>query len=228
MASTVLEYSKSGEIGISKQIRTAGDGRTPKMGEVLQVDFSIYVRNGTVLREGKNKEVRLGQREVWGSGADLGLVSMRVGERALFTCEHEFAGPDNGHPPTTLDLRLIAITGDGVGLTPSEIRFGLAAAILFACGVICFLWKEGFFHSPLQWTEGFDWKDGSGLLVVLVAFDPSLLNDRHVGKLVADVLDCVKDRLDDIVVGSHAMSRGDEFGRGADSSYQSFVVCPDD
>jgi len=160
MAATVVEYAKNGEIGISKKTRTAGDGRTPKMGEVLQVDFSVYVNDGTVLLEGKNREIRLGQREVWGSGADLGLVSMRVGERALFTCDHEFAGPDNGHPQTTVDLRLIKISGDGVGMAPSEIRFFAVAAVLFACGVIAFLWREGFFHMPAEWSEPFEWNNG--------------------------------------------------------------------
>ena len=109
---TVVGYAKSGEIGIAKNIRTVGYGRTPKMGEFLLVDFSIYAHDGTVLFRGKNKEICLGQCEVWGSGVDLRLVSMRVGERALITCGHEFAGHDNGHPQTTVDLQLIKITGE--------------------------------------------------------------------------------------------------------------------
>ena len=145
MAAIVIEHAKDGTVGVSKKIKEEGDGKKPPMGCFLKVNFSIFLDDGRVLNEGKNKEIQLGKREVWGTGADLALASMKVGERAHVRCEKEFAGPDDGHAPTTLDLRLLSIDGDGVGWSPSEIRFLFTMLLLGVTIVVGFLWKEGFF-----------------------------------------------------------------------------------
>ena len=152
MAATTIEYAKNGEVGVSKTMRAEGNGNKPKMGELLRADYSVFIQDGTVLKEGKNKEFHLGRREVWGTGCDLGLASMRVGERATITCNHEFAGPSDGHPTTTIDLRLISIVGDGAGLTTAEVKFCSFIAVIMVVGVLTILWKDGFFHAG---TAGF-------------------------------------------------------------------------
>ena len=120
------------------------------MGCILKLDYSIYLDDGRVLKEGRGKEVRLGMRALWGTGADIGLLSMKVGERAIVSCEAEFAGPQDGHPRTTLDLRLIAILGDGVGITPNEMRYIKAMSVFGFFFCVWFLYKEGFFKGLLQ------------------------------------------------------------------------------
>ena len=70
---------------------------------------------------------------------------MAVGERSLVTCEHDFAGPRDGHPKTTLDLRLISNVGNGIGFTPREVECLLFMVGIMALGLLLFLWREGVF-----------------------------------------------------------------------------------
>ena len=144
MSTVTLEYAKSGEPGVAKRIKKEGVGPKPTMGQVVSVDFSIFLESGSELLAGKKREVCLGRREIWGTGFDLAVVSMRPGEHALVTCSEEFAGPTDGHPQTTMELHLHAVVADMHGVTPSEKRVMMAAAIFFVVGVLAFLWKEGF------------------------------------------------------------------------------------
>ena len=70
---------------------------------------------------------------------------MVAGERSLVACEHEFAGPRDGHPTTTLDLRLLANVGNGIGFTPRELKYMFFFAVIMVVGLVLFLWKEGVF-----------------------------------------------------------------------------------
>ena len=142
MAPVVLEYAKSGNVGVSKTVKAEGDGRKPKMGEVALVTYSGFLDDGQVKCSGQKKEVQLGKRALWGTGADLALVSMKVGERAMVRCEAEFAGADIGSPPITLDLRLERIVGDGIGFTPMEVKMIKRVGMVFLAIVLYHIWKE--------------------------------------------------------------------------------------
>lgn len=110
MSVRVLEYAKSGLPGVSKTTKTEGNGTKPKMGDYLLVRYNGYRNDGTVETESASRQVRLGLRELWGTGADLGLFEMTVGERALITLEEEFSGIEDGSTAKlTLDLTLLAI-----------------------------------------------------------------------------------------------------------------------
>lgn len=108
MSSRVLEYSKTGAAGVSKNVKTEGDGAKPIMGAYVRVKYSGYHDDGRVVTESGNKVVRLGMRELWGTGADLGLFDMKPGERALILLEHEFSGIDGGGK-LNLDVTLLEI-----------------------------------------------------------------------------------------------------------------------
>ena len=145
MASTTIEYAKDGTAGVTKRIKKEGEGSKPSMGDLLLVEVLGKTDADEVVVHFRNKEVRLGKRGMWGTGGDLSLLSMRVGEHAVFTCEGDFAGPTENHPRVHLDLKLAANYGNGIGFTPSEWKimtfFGILGAFIF----FGFLYKEGFF-----------------------------------------------------------------------------------
>ena len=155
---TVIEYAKNGLAGVSKTLKSEGSGAKPKPGETVSVTYSGYLEDGQVQVSGHKKEIKVGKRDLWGTGGDLGLLSMKPGERAVFVCEHEFAGPHGDESPIMkLDITLHAIVGDGTeALTPAEWKMlkyiGVAMALIF----FTFLWKEGFFHNPLHLNHHID------------------------------------------------------------------------
>ena len=146
----VLEYAKDGNAGVSKTIKAEGDGRTPKMGEVALVSWSGFLDDGQVLTSGEKKEIQLGKRARWGTGGDLGLLSMKVGERASIRCEREFAGPQDHSPPLTLDVRLLRIVGDGIGFSEAEVRMIKGVGIAFLALLLYHFYMDfGFFKKGL-------------------------------------------------------------------------------
>jgi len=98
-----LERSSDGGIGVAKTIRVPGDGDRPQMGDKVKVKYIGMLDDGTVFATSQTKlnpsgeyTITLGMREMWGTGGDLGLVSMREGERCMLTCHSEFAYGDQG------------------------------------------------------------------------------------------------------------------------------------
>ena len=102
--SITVEFAKGGEVGVAKTIKTEGDGPKPSIGDVCKVKWSGYLDDGHVVTSG-NAEVTVGRRQLFGTGADLGLLSMRAGERAFVTCEREFSDSYHG-ARLTLDMSL--------------------------------------------------------------------------------------------------------------------------
>lgn len=100
---------------------------------------------------GDSTEVTLGMRELYGTGGDLGLVSMRVGERALISCHSDFAAGHEGAagvPPDarlTLEVSLLGIVSEErlLGREVCRTLFGVVALATFALGAF---WLEGHFH----------------------------------------------------------------------------------
>jgi hypothetical protein len=139
----VIEYAKGGSNGVTKTIKSEGDGRSPQMGQCVHVKYSVFRDDGHVITSSPKAEVTLGMRQLWGTGGDLGLLTMKVGERALITCEHEFSGTDSeGVNRVTLEVTLLAIISRSE-VTMREYRtIGILGGltILFA---VLFQWKEG-------------------------------------------------------------------------------------
>ena len=142
-----LEFSKEGHIGVSKTIKVEGDGPKPTMGDVLTVTYLGYEQDGRVIVDKRNEEITLGMRMMWGTGGDLGLLSMRIGERAIIVMEHEFAGPNAGpgSPPFSLDVRLLAAINQK-DIAARELRYIIYFLLFTAAFGVFFLWKEGHFH----------------------------------------------------------------------------------
>ena len=137
----VLEYTKSGNPGVSKTTKVEGTGGQPKMADWVLVKYSGYRDDGRVECESGSRQVRLGLRELWGTGADLGLFAMNVGERALITLEEEFSGLEPG-AKLTLDLTLLSI------VDPSTIAS--RECYWFVFFIACFTLLVAYVHFKLH------------------------------------------------------------------------------
>ena len=99
-------------------------------------------------------------RELFGTGGDLGLVSMRAGERALITCHSEFACGEQGvgtqipaNARLTFDVTLVEMVTPDIG---KQLLISLGGAI----GVFLF----AMFVIYMQGTHHFDHWEGWSLL----------------------------------------------------------------
>lgn len=97
-------------------------------------------------------EVMLGMRELFGSGGDIGLVSMRPGERALITCDSEFALGDAGvdkfipaNSRLTFDVTLLEVVSSTTDLKKQLVR-SVGGGILVAAFIFLMLYFEGAFE----------------------------------------------------------------------------------
>ena len=145
----ILQRSADGGIGVAKTIRRPGDGERPQMGDKLTIRYSAMLDDGRVVLGGaKTTDVTLGMRMMWGTGGDIGLVSMRVGERCLLTCESDFTfGADGcaagGVPPgarLTFDVELLAIKR---GLALREVLRSLVGMLLLIAAVLVYIRSAG-------------------------------------------------------------------------------------
>ena len=104
-------------------------GKRPQMGDKVVVKYMGMLDDGTVFATSADKlhpsgerTITLGMRMMWGTGGDIGLVSMREGERCMLTCSAEFAYGDAGVteakiPPgarLTFDVSLLHIKKDNL------------------------------------------------------------------------------------------------------------------
>ena len=141
----VLEYAKSGLPGVSKTVKNVGSGPKPKMGEVVTATFNAFLDDGRVIAQSSKAsgdEFTVGMRQLWGTGGDLALLSMSVGERAHITCEHEFAGTA-GNARLTLEVRLLDVI-DAKEVAAREMRFFATCLGGFLLAVFGMLYIKGF------------------------------------------------------------------------------------
>ena len=169
----IIEHSKDGGIGVAKTIRTIGNGEKPAMGDKVVISYRGMLDDGHVFVDSHTKtnksgelEITLGMREMFGTGGDLGIVSMRVGERALLTCHSEFAcgvaGQGDAIPPNsrlTFDVTLHKNLKAAVLRETLWGMFGLLCFLIFVFGA---LYKTGnIWHGG---KHGFDYRLGHGPL----------------------------------------------------------------
>ena len=147
MAPIAIEYTKDGSLGVSKTIKKEGSGKKPSMGDHLRVTYSGFLDDGRVITHsglmGGQETIRLGMRAMWGTGGDLGLLSMTEGEHALIMCEKEFAGPDVANTKITLEVRLHRIMNADEAAN-REMRMILGGVCAFFFMVLMVLFMKGF------------------------------------------------------------------------------------
>merc|ERR1712087_725438 len=93
-----------GDGGVLKQIQQAGRGPMPQRGAMVEVHYdgtltSSGVRFDSSRERGKTFKFKLGEGRVIG-GWEVGVSSMRVGEKAVLTCAPQYAYGEKGIPPT--------------------------------------------------------------------------------------------------------------------------------
>ena len=155
----ILEKTPSGGLGVVKTIRAIGDGDRPSMGDKVKVKFKGMLDDGTVFATSYSQlnplaeaEITLGMRQLYGTGMDAGIVTMRIGERAMISVSPEFAYGDEGwadaplkpipaHARLTFDVELVAMVDRRV----SEILRGLMLGLLAFGGMMLLFWQQGVF-----------------------------------------------------------------------------------
>ena len=89
--------------GVIKKILIVGDdGDEPKQGQEVLVHYTGRLPDGTVFDSSIDKEalkVNIGTGQVI-KGWDIGIMSMKVGEKAELTIKHEYGYGAMGNPPT--------------------------------------------------------------------------------------------------------------------------------
>lgn len=105
--------------GYTKEIIQEGSGPTPVVGQTVQVHYTGKLTNGNKFDSshdrGQPLEFPVGKGMVI-KGWDEGVLTMKVGEKAVLTCSPEYAYGARGFPPiipanSTLvfDVELVAI-----------------------------------------------------------------------------------------------------------------------
>ena len=111
-------------------------------------DGHVFVDSHTKTNKSGELEITLGMRQMFGTGGDLGIASMRVGERAMITCHSEFAcgaaGQGEAIPPNsrlTFDVSLVKNREDTRVLR--ETLWGMFYLFCFLIFVFGALYKTG-------------------------------------------------------------------------------------
>jgi len=93
-----------GDGGVLKRIQRAGSGAVPQRGAMVEVHYEGTLaisgeRFDSSRQRGKSFKFKLGEGKVIG-GWEVGISSMRVGEKAVLVCAPQYAYGDRGIPPT--------------------------------------------------------------------------------------------------------------------------------
>jgi FKBP-type peptidyl-prolyl cis-trans isomerase len=87
--------------GVKKEILVEGRGAQPKRGQRVEVHYTGKLTDGKVfdssVTRGSPFSFTIGQGVI--QGWSLGVPTMKVGEKAVFTLAPEYAYGDRGHPP---------------------------------------------------------------------------------------------------------------------------------
>ncbi|KAK8936748.1 70 kDa peptidyl-prolyl isomerase [Platanthera zijinensis] len=100
----VGEEKEIGTQGLKKKLVKSGDGwETPDVGDEVEVHYTGTLLDGTQFDSSRDRgtpfKFKLGQGQVI-KGWDLGIKTMKKGEKAIFTIPSELAYGESGSPPT--------------------------------------------------------------------------------------------------------------------------------
>jgi len=83
---------------IYKKILTEGKGTAPKVGQKVKVKYTGMLEEGTKFDESKEPIVfKLGGGEVV-KGWEIGIPTMKKGERSVFVIRYDYAYGEQGYP----------------------------------------------------------------------------------------------------------------------------------
>jgi len=89
--------------GVTKKILVTGDdGPTPEKEQEVLVNYEGRLTNGTIFDSSYDREalkINIGVGQVI-KGWDIGIMSMKLGEKAELTIHSDYAYGDMGSPPT--------------------------------------------------------------------------------------------------------------------------------
>ena len=85
----------------TKEIKQTGNGPTPKAGDQCTMHYTGTLTDGTKFDSSRDRntpfEFKIGISQVI-KGWDEGVMTMKVGERAILTCPHDYAYGEQGYP----------------------------------------------------------------------------------------------------------------------------------
>ncbi|KAB0799943.1 hypothetical protein PPYR_07823 [Photinus pyralis] len=123
-----LDISPKGDGGVLKEILVEGDGEKPSGGCKVKVHYTGTLLDGTQFDSSRERnspfEFDLGKGSVikaW----DIGVATMKKGERAMLTCAPEYAYGEAGSPPnippnSTLKFDVEVLEWEGEDLSPKK------------------------------------------------------------------------------------------------------------
>lgn len=105
--------------GYTKEIVQEGSGPTPTAGQVVQVHYTGKLTDGTKFDSshdrGQPLEFPVGKGMVI-KGWDEGVLTMKVGEKAVLTCSPEYAYGQRGFPPVIPENATLVFDVELVGI----------------------------------------------------------------------------------------------------------------
>mmetsp|Transcript_25458 Transcript_25458/g.44290 ORF Transcript_25458/g.44290 Transcript_25458/m.44290 type:complete len:473 (+) Transcript_25458:3604-5022(+) len=98
-----LEHDITHDGGVLKQVLLEGTGDFPAVGNEVEVHYTGTLLDGTKFDSSLDRaepfKFTLGEGQVI-KGWDEGVATMRQGEKAILTCQSQYAYGDKGFPPT--------------------------------------------------------------------------------------------------------------------------------
>eukprot|EP00457_Paulinella_chromatophora_P021975 gb/GEZN01024657.1/.p1 GENE.gb/GEZN01024657.1/~~gb/GEZN01024657.1/.p1 ORF type:complete len:171 (+),score=2.61 gb/GEZN01024657.1/:25-537(+) len=143
----IVEIAK----GLTKRIMQEGKGEVVPEGHYVSVHYTGTLTDGTQFdssrQHGKPFQFKLGARNVI-LGWDLGVATMRLGERAMLTCSSDYGYGSSGTGPIPGNATLnfdIEVLGHQEGAT---FEFPWTIVITIMCLLAIFLKPMGY-----DWTK---------------------------------------------------------------------------
>ncbi|XP_059480940.1 peptidyl-prolyl cis-trans isomerase FKBP4 isoform X2 [Neocloeon triangulifer] len=124
----VVDITPNQDGGVQKEIIVEGTGRTPPKGCKAFVHYTGSLLDGTVFDSSRNRssafDFELGKGAVikaW----DLGVATMKKGEKSMFVCREDYAYGKSGSPPTipplaTLVFEVELLYWEGKDVSPES------------------------------------------------------------------------------------------------------------
>lgn len=128
---TIEEVELTKDKGVIKKILQEGTGEKPKKGDEVEVHYRGTLEDGTEFDSSLSRDplsFRVGEGQVI-KGWDLGILSMKVGEKAQLVIKSEYGYGQSGAPPSIpggatliFDVELVSVGGkqDGEGEDTDE------------------------------------------------------------------------------------------------------------
>jgi FK506-binding protein 4/5 len=123
-ADSAVDISPEKDGGVVKQILTQGEGDSPLSGDKVAVHYVGKLTDGSTFDSSRDREEQfnfnLGKGEVI-KGWDIGVATMKIGERCLLFIQSDYGYGPTGSPPKipggatlVFDVELFSFTGEDI------------------------------------------------------------------------------------------------------------------